>query len=291
MFALLCAGAVAATPTPAQEQAIRRAAIRYEKGSKYQSVKVRDIQVSDDGRWAQAVVDVSLRGQHEYSAITWYRLRHGRWAHSLDPAPDGMFDDPNAPPRWLVILILVIWGVALWGAVDVRLQPRSAFVDAGKSQPVWFGLMIVGFLGPSLIAYPYYLVRVRPEIVKAGGNSLIRNAGTAVSGLARGVWAIVSFVFSLIGAIFSGDGSSGGPPPRPAPAGPPTGGYTPPPQERVCGACGGGRTHRCGKCGTNGYEIGLSPDGNRIWVPCGGCGGRAGRAPCEACGGSGKARS
>lgn len=160
--------ALAAAPTPAQEKAITEAAVDYEQGSAQQTVGVTGIDVSEDGRWAQVDVSVYMDGSLEYSKTGVFRNDGGTWQHSGHQAPAGSFDDSGSSSgsKWIWVLLIAVWVIALCGLIDVAQHSKRAFAAAERSKRMWVILQTVGFLGPSLIIVPYYLFAVRPKVVE-----------------------------------------------------------------------------------------------------------------------------
>jgi len=82
-------------------------------------------------------------------------------------------------PDLLVVLIAFIFvlgflGISIWAIIDVSSHSKEDFDSAGSSKTVWIILIAVftvayGF--GSLIAI-YYLLRVRPKVLKVEGQAL-----------------------------------------------------------------------------------------------------------------------
>ena len=98
-------------------------------------------------------------------------------------------------PDLLVVLIAFIFvlgflGISIWAIIDVSSHSKEDFDSAGSSKTVWIILIAVftvayGF--GSLIAI-YYLLRVRPKVLKVegqalGGGAAIRRSDAKTIGL------------------------------------------------------------------------------------------------------------
>lgn len=72
-------------------------------------------------------------------------------------------------PTELLVLLLVV-GVPLAGAIDAAQKPDSAFKAAGQSRTLWIVLQIVGIFlcGIGLVAAGIYFLVIRPKVTVAG---------------------------------------------------------------------------------------------------------------------------
>ncbi len=71
-----------------------------------------------------------------------------------------------------LLIVLLVVGVPLFGAVDAALKPDAAFRAAGQRKLLWILLQVVGILvfGLGLLASGIYFLVVRPKVMAAGAT-------------------------------------------------------------------------------------------------------------------------
>jgi len=82
-------------------------------------------------------------------------------------------------PDLLVVLIVLIFilgflGTSIWAIVDVASHSKEDFHSAGSSKTAWIIVIAVFtvFYGCGSLIAIYYLLRVRPKVLKVEGQAL-----------------------------------------------------------------------------------------------------------------------
>jgi hypothetical protein len=167
----------------------------------------------------------------------------------------------SATPPVFMVYLLACWFFGLSGIVDVLLQPRRAFKATGRSKLRWLAYEVVGMPLTGIFTWGYYAMRVRPQLLSAGGRpprqflkalASSSQAGGSATPKAR------STDFSMTCMQCSGHGSV------------------------VCTSCGGS-----GKLGAGSGPRTAFSAAQQHTRNCGACGGR-GRRECEGCRGAGR---
>lgn len=75
------------------------------------------------------------------------------------------------PAEGLILLVLLIpFGIVVWGVVDAASHPRSQWDQVGQSKVLWIVLQVGGvvlMLVVGLALSIWYLIRVRPQLKAA----------------------------------------------------------------------------------------------------------------------------
>jgi hypothetical protein len=266
-------------PTAAERVAITGAAAETEAGPT-QRVVVTNIEVSTKGPWAVADVALYLRGVAEVEqemTDTFYK-RGGRWLDTANantpertmPAAvesDLGLDDATFGGVPFKVYLYICWFFGLAAIIDVLGQPRAAFARAGHSKAKWLAIEVGLFVVLGVFTWAIYAVRIRPQVVAAGGHPPRR----------------------LLRAIRRWLETRPPPPPPPPPdekakdkrRQP----FEPPKAEiRACTQCNSGKV-QCEQCRGGGYDLTrTAPSGQPL--PCLGC--SSGQRDCDNCRGSGR---
>lgn len=73
-------------------------------------------------------------------------------------------------PDFLLVILLVVWGLPIWAIVDAASKSREAFSRAGSSKTGWIVVIVASafLLGPvGMFLAAIYLLWVRPKVNRA----------------------------------------------------------------------------------------------------------------------------
>jgi hypothetical protein len=268
------------SPTQSERNQITRAA-QSADGSDQQTVRVSGIRVSTVGPWATAAVAIYRRGSarvEQAEQDTFYK-DHGSWIDTASASAPNIAM-PSADEKNLglassefggsgfQIYLLACWFLGLAGIVDVLLQPARAFDNTGRSKLKWLMIETLGAPLTGIFTWAYYAVRVRPQLVAAGGRRPRR--------------ALRGFLDILAKANTES---------RSRPSNTPN--HPPQRFSMACSSCAGNGSQPCGSCGGTG-KLGAGAGPRTAYSAsvantrtCEGCNG-AGKRTCTSCKGTGR---